>query len=31
MTWLPGPKEDPDEARDPLDNVADGAPAIPKR
>ena len=24
MTWLPGPKEDPDnEAQDPLDNVAD--------
>src|ERR1700743_777554 len=30
MTWLPGPKEDPDnEAQDPLDNVADGAPAVP--
>jgi RNA polymerase sigma-70 factor (ECF subfamily) len=27
MTWLPGPKEDPDhEAQDPLDNVADSAP-----
>ena len=31
MTWLPGAKEDPDsEAQDPLDNVADGAPAIPE-
>jgi RNA polymerase sigma-70 factor, ECF subfamily len=31
MTWLPGPKEDPDhEAQDPLDNVADGAPGIPE-
>src|SRR6202167_800380 len=31
MTWLPGPKEDPDgEAQDPLDNVADPAPAIPE-
>ena len=30
MAWLPGPKEDPDnEAQDPLDNVADAAPAIP--
>jgi RNA polymerase sigma-70 factor (ECF subfamily) len=30
MTWLPGPKEDPDhEAQDPLENVADAAPAIP--
>ena len=30
MTWLPGPKEDPDhEAQDPLDNVADGAPSVP--
>jgi len=30
MTWLPGPKEDPDnEAQDPLDNVADSAPAVP--
>jgi RNA polymerase sigma-70 factor (ECF subfamily) len=30
MTWLPGAKEDPDsEAQDPLDNVADPAPAIP--
>jgi RNA polymerase sigma-70 factor (ECF subfamily) len=32
MTWLPGPKEDPDhEAQDPLENVADTAPAIPER
>ena len=31
MTWLPGPKEDPDnEAQDPLDSVADGAPAVPE-
>src|SRR6202050_4762458 len=31
MTWLPGPKEDPDgEAQDPMDNVADAAPAIPE-
>jgi RNA polymerase sigma-70 factor (ECF subfamily) len=31
MTWLPGPKEDPEnEAQDPLDNVADAAPAIPE-
>ena len=31
MTWLPGPKEDPEgEAQDPLDNVADSAPAIPE-
>src|SRR5258708_18788718 len=31
MTWLPGPKDDPDsEAQDPLDNVADAAPAIPE-
>src|SRR6202048_4859649 len=31
MTWLPGPKDDPDhEAQDPLDNVADGSPAIPE-
>ncbi len=31
MTWLPGPKEDPDnEAQDPLDTVADTAPAIPE-
>ena len=32
MTWLPGPKEDPDnEAQDPLDNVADAAPSAPDR
>src|SRR5277367_3134640 len=32
MTWLPGSKEDPDnEAQDPLDNVADTAPAAPER
>jgi RNA polymerase sigma-70 factor, ECF subfamily len=32
MTWLPGPKEDPDnEAQDPLDSVADAAPAAPDR
>jgi len=32
MTWLPGPKEDPDnEAQDPLENVADSGPAIPER
>ena len=31
MAWLPGVKEDPDnEAQDPLDNVADAAPAIPE-
>src|SRR6202049_3868795 len=31
MTWLPGAKEDPgNEAQDPLDNVADAAPAIPE-
>ena len=31
MTWLPGPKEDPDsEAQDPLENVADSGPAIPE-
>jgi RNA polymerase sigma-70 factor (ECF subfamily) len=31
MTWLPGAKEDADsEAQDPLDNVADSAPAIPE-
>jgi len=29
MVWLPGVKEDPDgEARDPIDNVADGGPAV---
>jgi RNA polymerase sigma-70 factor (ECF subfamily) len=32
MTWLPGPKEDPDnEAQDPLENVADAGPAIPEK
>jgi RNA polymerase sigma-70 factor (ECF subfamily) len=32
MTWLPGPKEDPDnEAQDPLENVADAAPTIPEK
>ena len=32
MTWLPGPKEDPDnEAQDPLDNVADTAPQAPEQ
>jgi len=32
LTWLPGPKEDPDnEAQDPLDNVADSAPDAPER
>jgi len=32
MTWLPGPKEDPEnEAQDPLDNVADSAPTIPEK
>ncbi len=32
MTWLPGPKEDPDgDAPDPLDSVADSAPAAPER
>lgn len=32
MSWLPGPKEDPDnEAQDPLDNVADAAPSIPEK
>jgi RNA polymerase sigma-70 factor (ECF subfamily) len=30
MTWLPGPKDDPEgEAQDPLDNVADAAMPIP--
>src|SRR5476649_1538656 len=29
MVWLPGAKEDPEgEAQDPLDNVADGGPAV---
>jgi RNA polymerase sigma-70 factor, ECF subfamily len=32
MTWLPGPKEDPEnEAQDPLENVADSAPPIPEK
>jgi len=32
MAWLPGTREDPDnEAQDPIDNVADAAPAIPER
>src|SRR5271155_335057 len=32
MTWLPGPKEDPDqEAQDPLDNVADNAAPVPEQ
>jgi RNA polymerase sigma-70 factor (ECF subfamily) len=32
MTWLPGPKEDPEnEAQDPLENVADSGPAIPEK
>jgi RNA polymerase sigma-70 factor (ECF subfamily) len=32
MAWLPGPKEDPEgEALDPLDSVADSAPAAPER
>src|SRR5271163_4393588 len=32
MTWLPGPKEDPDnEAQDPLDSVADTAAAVPEK
>jgi len=32
MTWLPGPKEDPDgEAQDPLESVADQAPSAPER
>jgi RNA polymerase sigma-70 factor (ECF subfamily) len=31
MTWLPGPKEDPDnEAQDPLENVAAAGPDIPE-
>ena len=31
MTWLPGPKEDPDnEAQDPLESVADPATPIPE-
>jgi RNA polymerase sigma-70 factor (ECF subfamily) len=32
MTWLPGPKEDPEnEAQDPLENVADSGPTIPEK
>jgi RNA polymerase sigma-70 factor (ECF subfamily) len=32
MTWLPGPKEDPDnEAQDPMDTVADTAAAVPEQ
>src|SRR6202789_2093673 len=32
MTWLPGPKEDPDnEAQDPLDSVADNSIAVPEQ
>jgi RNA polymerase sigma-70 factor, ECF subfamily len=31
MTWLPGAKEDPDEAQDPLDSVADTAPPVPEK
>jgi RNA polymerase sigma-70 factor (ECF subfamily) len=31
MTWLPGPKEDPDnEVQDPLESVADAATPIPE-
>ena len=31
MTWLPGPKEDPEnEAQDPLESVADAATPIPE-
>ena len=31
MTWLPGPKQDPEsEAQDPLENVADSGLAIPE-
>jgi RNA polymerase sigma-70 factor (ECF subfamily) len=31
MSWLPGPKEDPDnEAQDPMENVADAATPIPE-
>jgi RNA polymerase sigma-70 factor (ECF subfamily) len=30
MAWMPGPRQDPDEeALDPLDSVADSAPAVP--
>ena len=32
MTWLPGPKEDPDnEAQDPLDSVADNSITVPEQ
>jgi RNA polymerase sigma-70 factor (ECF subfamily) len=32
MVWLPGPKDDPDnESQDPLDSVADSAPAVPEQ
>jgi RNA polymerase sigma-70 factor, ECF subfamily len=32
MTWLPGPKEDPDnEAQDPLDSVAAPGPDVPEQ
>src|SRR5271155_1130756 len=32
MTWLPGPKEDPDnEAQDPLESVADNAAPVPEQ
>src|SRR6202522_1021217 len=32
MTWLPGPKEDPDnEAQDPLENVAGRGPPLPEK
>ena len=32
MTWLPGPKEDPDhEAQDPLDSVADAGVQAPEK
>ena len=32
MTWMPGPKEDPDnEAQDPLDSVADNSIAAPEQ
>ena len=31
MTWMPSAKQDPDnEAQDPLENVADGSPAVPE-
>ncbi len=31
MAWLPGPKDDPEQEADPLDTVADGAPAVPEQ